>query len=53
MLHEGSMCLYKSGSGSVEAHGILPWQETEDIPWILVEYRNHRQLWSVESKDEE
>lgn len=25
MLHEGSMCLYQSGSGPAEAHGILLW----------------------------
>lgn len=25
MLHEGSMCLSKSGSGAAEAHGILLW----------------------------
>lgn len=28
-------------------------QETEDMPWIWVEYRNHRQLLSVEGKDKE
>lgn len=42
MLHEDSMCLYRSGSGSVGAHGILLWQETEEIPWIW---------WNIETID--
>lgn len=44
-----SLCLLRAYTAWESTRDFALTQETEDIPWIWVEYRNHRQLWSVEA----